>query len=181
VERSITITYLEMRRADQVIPYPGRRRLDVVRAAVPCPELNRFLYLAVGSDWWWHERIEWGRDRWLAWVDRNEHETWVAYRDGTPAGYFELEAQPGGEVQIAYFGLLPSFIGCGLGPELLAAAAERAWEIATERVWLHTCTLDHPRALSNYLARGFRIYAVEEKMERLPEHKPSAWPHGGGE
>jgi GNAT superfamily N-acetyltransferase len=176
MERPVTITSLEMTSRADAVPFRGERRLDVRCAEHPCPELNRFLYVTVGSEWWWHERIGWGRDRWLQWVDRPEHETWVGYLDGTPAGYFELEAQPGGQVQLAYFGLLPSFIGRGLGSELLSAAVDRAWEVATDRVWVHTCSLDHPRALANYQARGFRIFDVVEKLEWLPERKPSAWP-----
>jgi len=176
MERAITITYLQMTKPDDVVPLERRRRLVARCAEIPCPELNRFFYVAIGSEWWWHEREGWGRDRWEEWVDRDDLETWIGYVDDTPAGYFELESQPGGQVQLMYFGLLPSFIGRGLGPELLSAAVERAWEVATERVWVHTCTLDHPRALANYMARGFRIYAVEEKLERLPDRKPSAWP-----
>jgi GNAT superfamily N-acetyltransferase len=179
MDRVVTITYLEMTGRDQVVPLGAERRLDVRRAEVPLPELNRFFYVAVGSEWWWHERLGWDREQWLAWVDRPELETWVGYRSGTPAGYFELEAQPGGQVQIAYFGLLPSFIGQGLGTELLAAAVARAWEVATSRVWVHTCTLDHPRALANYEARGFRVYASEKKIERLPDVRSSTWPRPG--
>jgi GNAT superfamily N-acetyltransferase len=181
VERPVTITYLEMTSPAQAAPHAGERRLALGRVELLCPELNRFFYVAVGSEWWWHERIGWGRDRWLAWVDRPELETWIGYLEGTPVGYFELEAQPGGQVQIAYFGLLPSFIGRGLGTELLAAAVERAWEIADRRVWVHTCSLDHPRALPNYQARGFTIYSVEEKLEKLPDRRPSLWPQGGGD
>lgn len=176
MERSVTITYLEMTTPDDVVPLTRERRLEVRLARIPCPELNRFFYVAVGSEWWWHERVAWGRDQWLRWVDRDDLETWIGYLDGTPAGYFELEAQPGGQAQLTYFGLLPSFIGRGLGADLLAAAVERAWQMATTRVWVHTCTLDHPRALENYRSRGFRICGVEEKLEVLPDRKPSAWP-----
>jgi len=178
MERPVTITYLEMNEPADAVPFLGERRLDVRRASIPCPELNRFLYVAVGSEWWWHERIDWGRERWLEWLDRPEHQTWIGYLDGTPAGYFELEEQPGGAVEIVYFGLLPSFIGRGLGGELLATAVERAWEIADARVWLHTCTLDHPSALGNYQARGFKIFDRLEKLVTLPERRPSAWPRG---
>ena len=176
MERAVTITYLEMTSAAQIAPLAGDRRLDVRRAGLPCPELNRFFYVAVGSDWWWHERLAWDRDRWMTWVDRPELETWIGYLSGTPVGYFELELQPGGQVELVYFGLLPSFIGRGLGPELLDAAIRRAWDVATARVWVHTCTLDHPRALANYLARGFRVYNAVEKMEKLPDRKPTPWP-----
>src|SRR5688500_4873134 len=87
----------------------------IQRAEVPNPEFNRFLYSAVGGEWHWHERLSWTYERWLQWLDREEQETWVAYVRATPAGYVELERQPKGSVEIAYFGLLPQFIGQGLG------------------------------------------------------------------
>lgn len=87
---------------------------------------------------------------------------------GVPAGYCEMEAQPGGDMEIVYFGLLSRFIGQGLGGHLLTAAVERAWELGSRRVWLHTCTLDHPTALAHYQARGFRIYRQETKSKELP-------------
>lgn len=179
MDRRITITYLEMKDRSESVPFEGERRLDVRRVEIPSPELNRFLYVAVGSEWWWHERLSWDRERWLEWLDRPELETWVGYLAGAPVGYFELEAQPGGQVELAYFGLLPTFIGKGLGAELLSAAVGRAWDVATDRVWVHTCTLDHPRALPNYQARGFRVYDAVEKTARLPDVKPTPWPHAG--
>jgi GNAT superfamily N-acetyltransferase len=175
VEALVRITYLEMTRPEDAVPLARERRLEVRRAEIASPELSRWLYLAVGSEWWWHSRLGWDRERWLAWLDRPEVETWIGYLRGTPAGYFELEAQPGGDVELVYFGLLPAFIGQGLGAELLTAAVACAWQVATRRVWVHTCSLDHPRALANYEARGFRIYDVEEKLERLPDRRPSLW------
>ena len=62
------------------------------------------------------------------------------------------------------------------GPREGCAAVERAWELATDRVWVHTCTLDHPSALPNYRARGFRIYDALERTARLPSVKPTPWP-----
>ncbi|MGE0157940.1 MAG: GNAT family N-acetyltransferase [Gemmatimonadales bacterium] len=176
MDRRVTITYLEMRSPAEAVPYTRERRLEVRRAEIPSPELSRFLYVAVGSTWWWQERLSWDRDRWMLWLDRPEVETWIGYRSGTPAGYFELERQPGRMTEIAYFGLLPSFIGQGLGAELLSAAVERAWQLSTERVWVHTCTLDHPSALPNYEARGFRVYDAVEKTAWLPDVKPTPWP-----
>ena len=178
MKRTVTITYLEMDDPADAVPYRGRRRLDVRRAEVPCPEMNRLLYVAVGSGWWWYSRLSWSKERWTAWVERPEVETWIGYLAGTPVGYFELEAQPGPAVELVYFGLLPTFIGQGLGTELLAAAVERAWALAPKRVWVHTCTLDHPRALPNYQARGFRIYDAEDLMEHFPDVQPSIWSPG---
>ena len=176
MDRTVTITYLEMTSRDQVVRLAVDRRIEVRRAEIPAPELNRFFYVAVGSDWWWHERLSWDRERWMDWLDRPELETWIGYLDGTPVGYFELEAQPSGQVEIVYFGLLPSFIGKGLGPVLLADAIDRAWAVAARRVWVHTCTLDHPRALVNYQARGCQVYDRAEKVERLPDVRPTPWP-----
>jgi GNAT superfamily N-acetyltransferase len=105
-----------------------------------------------------------------------------------PAGYFELEAQPpsppsplpqgegGIDVEIAYFGLLPQFVGCGLGSHLLTCAIECGWKMGARRVWVHTCTLDHPQALANYQARGMRLYKEETKVEELTARPPGPWP-----
>lgn len=176
MERRVETTYLEMTSPERAIPFEGRRRLALRRAEVPSPELNRWLYVAVGAEWWWYTRLPWDREQWLAWVDRPELETWVAYLGGTPAGYFELESQADEQVELAYFGLLPSFIGQGLGAELLAAAIDRAWQLRPARVWVHTCSLDHPRALQTYRARGFEIYQTEARIEQLPDSAPSFWP-----
>jgi GNAT superfamily N-acetyltransferase len=82
-----------------------------------------------------------------------------------PAGYFELREHDDRSVEIAYFGLLPDFIGRGWGKYLLTRAAEAAWQLKPSRIWLHTCTLDHPAALPNYLKRGFR--AVREETYEI--------------
>jgi GNAT superfamily N-acetyltransferase len=148
----------------------------VEQACVPTPELNRFFYTAVGGDWYWIDRLEWTCDQWLAWLDRPDLEAWIGHFQGTPAGYFELERQPGGNVELAYFGLLPGFLGRGLGGALLTAAVERAWAMGASRVWVHTCSLDAPAALRNYQARGFRHYATETIEKDFPEEPPGPWP-----
>ena len=157
-------------------PAPGAD-ITVVRAEVPSPELNRFLYTAVGGDWYWTDRLCWSYAEWLAYLDRPELETWVAYASGTPAGYVELEAQPEGNVEIVYFGLLPRFVGRGIGRYLLSVAVQRAWAIGARRVWVHTCSLDGPYALANYRARGFRVYCEEVRAQELPGRPPGPW-HG---
>jgi GNAT superfamily N-acetyltransferase len=89
--------------------------------------------------------------------------TFVAYYDNSLAGYYELRRDDEGGVEIAYFGLLPEFIGRGLGGALLTSAIEEAWQMLSlvSRVWVHTCNLDHPAALANYQARGMAIYKQE--------------------
>ncbi len=107
------------------LPHAPTVAVAVERAEVVQPELNRFLYTAVGGDWYWTGRLPWTYERWRAWLDRPEVETWVARSGGSPAGYFELEQQDGGDVELAYFGLMPQFIGQGLGGHLLTVAILR--------------------------------------------------------
>jgi GNAT superfamily N-acetyltransferase len=156
----VTTTYLEITTRADLRAARGRVAWTLTRVMPPTPELNRFLYMAVGRPWQWRDRLEWDRARWRAYVDRPELETWAAYVRGTLAGYFELERQ-GGDVEIVYFGLLPGFTGRGLGGALLTAAIERAFDGGAARVWVHTCTLDHPQALPNYVARGMRPYRTD--------------------
>src|SRR5690242_15776472 len=104
----VTTHYLEL--TDRRDFRPARaQELEVRQACTPCPELNRFLYTAVGGDWYWYERLGWDYACWSAFVGRPEMETWIAYQSGNPAGYFELEALPASGVEILSLGLLPQF------------------------------------------------------------------------
>ncbi len=155
----VITTYLEMTRPDQLRPstriIPG---FDVRQVEIPLPALNRWLYETVGAEWRWFGRLSWNDEKWQFWVERPELQTWLGYLHGTPAGYFELESQPNANVEIVYFGLLPQFFGRGLGGPFLTRTIQCAWAMGAVRVWVHTCTLDHPSALANYQARGFQIY-----------------------
>ena len=104
----------------------------------------------------------------MAYAHRDGLETWVAYVGGTPAGYFEIEKNAPGDVHIWNFGLLPQFIGQGLGGHLLTSAVERAWAWGATKVWLRTCSHDHPHALKNYLARGFHIVQTAQSPPNPP-------------
>ena len=158
-----TITYyLEMTYPSEL--RPSRKNgvaLDVRRVEIVCPAFNRFFYTQVGQNWAWIDRLPWSEEQWLAYLCQPGMETWVGYVAGTPAGYFELLRQDESHVELAYFGLLPQFIGQGVGGQLLTAAIQRAWEMQAARVWVHTCSKDHPNALANYTARGFRVYKTE--------------------
>lgn len=137
--------------------------MTISRLDPPDPEVNRKLYVSVGRNYRWVDRLVWTDDQWTAYAHAPDLETWVMQIDGAPAGYFELEVPRDREAQIMYFGLLPDFIGRGLGGHLLTWAVRRAWEAGARRVWLHTSSFDHPQALANYLARGFRVYDTEER------------------
>jgi ribosomal protein S18 acetylase RimI-like enzyme len=152
----------------------------VIEAQIPAPEFQRFWYTAIGGDWHWTERLSWTLEQWREWCDRPELRLFVAYLRGTPAGCFNLERQvddvQGDEVEIKYFGLLPAFTGKGLGSSLLTECLEIAWNSGAKRVHLNTCSLDHPAALKNYQARGFKIFKTEIRHQELAEFPPGPWP-----
>lgn len=172
----LTTYYLEMLRPDELRPKRAGPEFRVNRVEVPCPEFNRFLYTAVGWQWSWIDKLPWTYEQWEAYVKRPQLGTWVGYLSGTPAGYFELEQQDAGDIEIAYFGMLPHFIGKGLGGPLLTAAIENGWGWGARRVWVHTCSLDHPQALANYLARGFRQFKESHARKTIPSTPRRGWP-----
>jgi prephenate dehydrogenase len=162
-------TYIEQTsrppHVDDAWPGPGWQ----LNLAPACPpSFFRYLYREVGRRWHWVDRLPWSDDRIREHLTTPGVEIWVLSLDGLPAGYVELARGADGVVEIAYLGLLPEFIGRGAGRALLAAAIGRAWHPpGTTRVWLHTCTLDHPRALPNYLAAGFRVVREEPYLAQL--------------
>lgn len=171
-----TTTYLEMTDRSEMVPAKSPAvEIDVRQADIACPELNRFFYTAIGGDWYWIDRLSWTYEQWMAAITQPGHETWVAYLKGNPVGYFELDGGSGGDIELAYFGILPQFTGQGMGGSLLTVAINRAWEQGAKRVWLHTSSFDHPQALKNYQARGFRVVKTETSRKDVPNHPPGPW------
>jgi GNAT superfamily N-acetyltransferase len=160
-DSDVKIYYLEMHSADELNGKPNVSGLAVDKRQASDFEFNKKLYSLVGAPWDWHVRMKWSDRQWQDYVASTKLHTWAAYFDGALAGYFELQEQDKGNVEIAYFGLLPDFIGQGLGGDMLTRAIESAWGLGASRVWVHTCTLDHPGALGNYQARGMQLYKTE--------------------
>ena len=160
-------TYLEMPDYTYFHPaYIDDRELAILRSEVPLAEFYRFLYFAVGKDYQWIDRLPWTDEQLQQYLASPSVSLWVAYYRGTPAGYIELQREaeePGTE--IAYFGVIPAFHGKGIGKHLLSFGIQKAWDENPARVWLHTCTLDGPHALPNYLKRGFRVYKQVVELE----------------
>ena len=127
---------------------------------------NRDMYFRVGEQWHWIDKRPWTDEQWKEYATAPALRTFAAYYNNALSGYYELRNDTEGGVEIAYFGLLPEFIGRGLGGALLTSAIEEAWSggdrIAPKRVWVHTCNRDHPQALANYQARGMIVYKIEE-------------------
>jgi GNAT superfamily N-acetyltransferase len=162
---SIVTTYLEMYSLDQLCPKRcADGRFHVREQKERDWRFNRDLYLAVGEMWSWNDKRVWTDEQWKEYGLAPALRTFGAYYDDSLAGYYELRRDDEDGVEIAYFGLLPEFIGRGFGGALLTSAIEEAWRMSPSitHVWAHTCTLDHARALANYQARGMVIYKREE-------------------
>jgi len=159
----VTRTYLQL-------DAPGQFRTafgdfpDVAVAHVPdpTPALYRLCYRTVGAQYHWRDRWDWSDEEIRAHFADPDNTLFVATRGGALAGYYELRRVTADDsVEVAYFGLAPGELGRGLGKHLLSHAVRDAWALQPKRVWLHTCTLDHPNALPNYVARGFVPYKTE--------------------
>jgi prephenate dehydrogenase len=158
-----TRTYLEMTDRSALRPARGRDDRVTISRRDPCtPELWRHLYATVGADYHWFDRLSWTDDQIRAYLAEPGRSVWVMTLGDEMAGYYELHEEPEGGVEIVYFGLLPGFIGRGLGGQMLTDAIERAWATGARRVWLHTCSFDHPSAIENYKNRGFTIFKTEQ-------------------
>ena len=162
----VTTYYLEMKSASALKDRNDSHGLQIFECEIKQFQFNRFLYQLVGADWEWIDKLAWTNDQWKAFAENENLRTWVGYYKGSPAGYYELQQQDDGDVEIAYFGLAFKFIGKGFGGYLLSHAIKSAWDWeGTRRVWVHTCTLDHPTALQNYKARGLEVYKVETEQK----------------
>ena len=154
-------------------PAPGDD-IEVKKVEIPTPVINHFFFVNVGRPWRWFSRLSWALEDWKNLVEKESISTWIGYMAGSPFGYIEFDQQ-GERVEIAFFGLLPQYIGMKLGGFLLSEAIRLAWSLGPKRVWVHTCTLDHEHALNNYLARGFSIYKEETVTEQIPDDDDPIW------
>jgi hypothetical protein len=175
---TVTVTFLRMEIPPMSLPppIPGATRTEhVVR---PTVGFYRYLYNTVGADYvWWLRRIL--PDAELAQLLGDPSlEIHVLYKDGEPAGFFELDQRHGTSVNLSYFGLMPHVIGTGAGPGFLRQAIDAAWRSGPKLITVNTCTADHPRALPNYIRAGFKpVRAVQEIWDvpmhlgmRIPDH-----------
>jgi GNAT superfamily N-acetyltransferase len=154
-------TYLELRTSDALRPAkPLPPDARILRHSRDQLADYRRLYREVGEQWHWRDRLDWTDDTLRAHLASPDIAVFELLVETESAGFFELR-RGAIDVEIAYFGLLPKFIGRGLGGSFLTAAVDEAWRFGAKRVWLHTCTLDSPHALPNYRARGFVPFRTE--------------------
>jgi GNAT superfamily N-acetyltransferase len=172
-EYTTKVYYLELVSRAQINPMINEDdSVKVHQVYSPSPGFARSLYLDVGKGWYWLDRYSWSLDQWRdrfsdpfvsLWIMRSSHET---------LGYYELESQKDGDMEICYLGLRANAIGVGLGGYMLTHALGCAFDLGASRPWLHTCCLDHPNALTNYRARGMKVYKICQEIQFIPKKWP---------
>ena len=125
-------------------------------------KLNKFFYKNIGKSHQWVDRLVWTDKQWMNYTSDRSVKTFVLKKKDDLAGYFELIIhEDKKEVEIAYLGLLEEYHNQKLGSFLLSSAIRNSFKEKTNRVWVHTCSLDHKNALKNYLSRGMKIFKKE--------------------
>ena len=125
-------------------------------------QLNKFFYKKVGKNYHWIDRLVWTEKQWIAYTSDKKVKTYVLKNNNDFAGYFELIFhQDKNEIEIAYLGLLEEYQNKKLGSYLLSSAIKNSFLKKPNRVWVHTCSLDHKNALNNYLSRGMKVFKSE--------------------
>tara|TARA_Y100000746_G_C15271607_1_gene353819 strand:+ start:135 stop:638 length:504 start_codon:yes stop_codon:yes gene_type:complete len=125
-------------------------------------QLNKFFYKNIGKKHKWTDRLVWTEAQWIEYLSSKKVRTYILKYQNDLAGYFELIFHSDEkEVEIAYFGLLEEFQNKKLGSYLLTQALKKSFNSKVNRVWVHTCSLDHKNALKNYIARGMKIFKSE--------------------
>lgn len=180
-EVATVVTTLEMRERAQPRPMPPSP-LRLTRWREPAPARYRALFRRVGEPWLWFSRLAMDEARLVAIIHDPGVEIFAAEdRTGVEVGFLELDFRRAREAELSYFAFVPELAGQGHGRWLMAQALQLAWRPGVERVWVHTCTLDHPRALGFYRAQGFT--AVSRTLETFPDPRAlgllpeSAAPH----
>jgi GNAT superfamily N-acetyltransferase len=165
----MTVTFLEMRAKPQALPpQQPKGKVAILRADNPPIHFYRYLYDTIGEPYYWVDRRKMDDLTLAAIIRHSQVELYVLYADGCPAGMAELDFRDASIGLIAYFGLMPEFIGKRLGYFFLYHAVANAWAKPISTLLVNTCTLDHPRALPLYQRVGFTPYSREERSVELP-------------
>lgn len=157
------VTYLEMYEAPPSRESLKQTDLSLTKIDVPDLEWYRGVYLKIGEDLMWFSRVVMSDDKLSATLNDPKVEIFAPKKNGEDIGLLELDLCQFPDIEIAFFGLFPEAVGSGAGRWLMSKALELAWAHGPKRVWLHTCTIDHPAALPFYIRSGFKPYkrAVE--------------------
>jgi ribosomal protein S18 acetylase RimI-like enzyme len=164
MERSIDRFYLHLISRNDLIPSNCKEKnLEVILEKEPTVDFCKFLYKEVGRDFFWRDRLKWSDQDWLNYISNDFFKLYILKQNNELAGYYELLYDPKiPSMEIPYFGIFKEFFGKGIGGYLLTDAILTSFNQRINKVWVHTCTLDHANALKNYLARGMKIFKTEK-------------------
>jgi GNAT superfamily N-acetyltransferase len=167
-------TFLEMMERPALRPAPkGDFKLE--RMGPSDTDRFRALFRAIGQDIMWFSRLFLTEEKLSSIIGHPEVHSLALVKDGQDIGLLELDFREGGQCELSFFGVVPSAVGGGAGRYLMNEALTRAWAQPITRMWVHTCTFDHPNALGFYQRSGFRPYAVMVEVHqdpRLTGHMP---------
>ena len=125
-------------------------------------EINKFFYKQIGKKYQWKDRLAWSNSDWIKYVSNKNLKTFILKKNKDLVGYFELILKVEvNESEIAYLGILEEYFHKGCGGYLLSEAIINSFKLGVKRVWVHTCSLDHPNAIENYKLRGMKIFKTE--------------------
>ena len=159
---SVKRNFLELKNINELVKKDKPEDNYSVEKTKPDFQLNKFFYKQIGKKYRWTDRLIWTDLQWSNYVSNKNLETYIIKNDEDLVGYFELIHHPEkNETELAYLGLLEDYFGKGVGGYALSTAIVKSFEKKVKRVWVHTCTLDHPNAIKNYLARGMKIFKEE--------------------
>ncbi len=155
--------YLEIKSLSNLVE--AKKPLDnllLQKVDPPDFQLNKFFYKEIGKKHRWVDRLVWSDKNWNDYLNTAGISTFILKYDKDLVGFFEqIYHKNNFETEIAFFGILEEYIGKKLGSYLLSEAIKKSFEFGSKRVWVHTCSLDHKNALSNYISRGMQIYKTE--------------------
>ena len=163
MKKKIERNYLEINSLNQLNDsknHPKNFNIHLVKATDF--QLNKFFYKNVGKNHHWVDRLMWTENQWIEYTSSKEVETYVLKNNNDLAGFFEIILHiKENEVEIAYLGLLKEYQNQNLGSFLLSSAIKISFLKKPQRVWVHTCSLDHKNALNNYISRGMKVFKKE--------------------
>ena len=163
----VKTTYLEMTSPRELQTSAPLDHLEIKQTDRPAVDAYRSWYAMVGDDWNWVDRKLMSDQQLETIIHDPLVEIYLLQVDQQTAGYVELDRREQNQIEIAYFGLAKEFIGKGLGRYFLDWTLNKAWSYKPQRVWLHTCELDHPAALARYQQAGFKVIdrrVIEQRM-----------------
>ena len=163
MNKKIERNYLEINSLKDLIysnTHPEGYSIELVKPADF--QLNKFFYKNIGNKHHWVDRLIWTEKQWIEYTTNEKVKTYILKKKDDLAGYFELIIhRDKNEVEIAYLGLLEDYLNMKLGSYLLSSAIKNSFLSKPQRVWVHTCSLDHKNALINYTSRGMKIFKKE--------------------